>query len=124
MSLPSPSFGIPDRLSPLSSFQDQQGNTVNTMLADIWYHFLTRLQQQTAERPIQLLSPGSSPFEFEATCIGNLALTGGTGVAVQLARGGTTIAVSGSIIPMAAGDIVSVTFGGALSASYIPGART
>lgn len=122
--MPSPTFGIPDRRSPLSTFEDRQGNTITTILSDNWYRFLTRLQQQSAERPIQVLSPGASPFEYEATCIGNLCLTGGSGVVATLTRGSTSVTVAGGLIPMAAGDIVSVAFGGAPSASFIPGART
>lgn len=124
MTLPAPTFGIPDRLSPLSSFQDSRGATRNTVLSDVWFKFLTRLQQQSAERPIDVLSPGPSPFEYEATCIGNLCLAGGSGLTVTLTRGSVTVTVTGGLVPMAAGDIVSVAFSGTPNVSFIPGART
>ena len=124
MTLPSPTFGIPDRNAPLSSFQDAGGQLQTTFVADVWFKFLTRLQQQSAERPIAVLSPGSSPFEYQATCIGSLSVTGGTGVSAALTRGAVTVPVASALIPMAAWDVVRVLFSSAPVVSFIPGART
>lgn len=116
MSDATPNFGIPDRQQP---FVDKQG-----MLTEGWARFLVRLQQLTAERPIMPVSPGPSPYTFEATTIGDLLIKDGTVSLVVLTRGSVSVSCPASgFVPMAALDTVTITYSVAPSVTFVPRAR-
>jgi len=117
MSDATPSFGIPDRGQPI----DQAGKVT---LSEVWARFLVRLSQLTPERPLMPVSPGPSPYSFTATTIGDLLVRGGTVTSVVLTRGSDSLAcpVSG-FVPMAAQDIVTVTYSVAPEVTFVARAR-
>jgi hypothetical protein len=93
-------------------------------LASVWYQFLTRLAQLTAESPMTSPTVGASPLTFTATTIGHLFITGGTVSSVVLTRSGTSITCqTGHFIPMAAGDQVTITYTVAPTLTFVPSAR-
>lgn len=122
---PSPTFGVPDRTLPWGDGKDQRGNNIPVSIRDTWYRLIVRLAQLTAERPIQALSPGPSPWEFTATTIGHLYVGAGASGAV-LVRGADALALGAyeGFVPMAAGDVVELTYGGAApGVTFVPSAR-
>lgn len=68
------------------------------------------------------ITPGASPYAYTAPAIGNLVITGGTVSAVTLTHaGGSPVSVpTAGIIPVMAGDIVTVTYTVAPTMTFIP----
>lgn len=117
-------LGIPNPQLPIGSFQDKDGTSRSILLGHMWYRFLTRLAQLSAERPIAAVALGLSPFSYTADTIGHLSVIGGTVSARTLTRGNVTINLgTAQLIPMAAGDVVTITYSVAPTISFIPGAR-
>lgn len=116
-------FGMPNPAQPLSTSQDDKGNAVQSRISDVWHTFLVRLSQLSAERGIMPVSPGPSPWTYEATTIGNLSVQGGTVSSKVLTRGSVSVSMTGTLLPMAAGDTVTVTYTVAPTVNFIPGAR-
>lgn len=112
-----PSFGIPDRQQPF--VVPRTG-----MLTEGWARFLVRIQQLTPERPVMPVSPGPSPYSFTATTIGDLLVRGGNVSGITLTRGSDSVVCPTSgFIPMAALDIVTVTYSVAPTITFVPRAR-
>ena len=112
-----PTFGLPSRL--LRLVKDDAGLPHET-----WYQFFIRLAQLSAERPIEAISVGVSPFVFTARTIGHVFITGGTVSARSLGRSGVALAVPSDIfIPVAANDTVTVTYSVLPTMTFIPSAR-
>lgn len=112
-----PTFGIPDRGQPFV-------NPKTGLLTEGWARFLVRLQQLTAERPVMPVSPGASPYSFTATTIGDLLVRGGTVSGVVLTRGATSVTCPTSgFVPMAAEDVVTVTYSVVPTITFVPRAR-
>lgn len=110
-----PTFGLPSRTLGLNSGGAPQ---------DTWYQFFVRLAQLSAERPIEPISVGVSPFTYTARTIGHVYVAGGTVSAVSLERSGVALAVPTDIfIPVAANDTVTVTYSGLPDMTFIPSAR-
>lgn len=86
------------------------------------YPWLTYFQGLSAQPsgPVSLVA-GSSPFSYTASGPGTLFINGGTISGVSFKRGGATVSVSGSSIPMANQDVVTVTFTGSPAFVFIPG---
>lgn len=117
-------FGLPDRNTPIGVGRDNKGAPIPIVINDIWQRFLVRLAQLTAERPIQNLDAGNSPFEYAATTIGDLLVRDGVVGGVTLTRGDITITCPTSgFVPMAAEDVVTVTFSSKPSVLFVPRAR-
>lgn len=117
-------FGLPNPQLPVGSAPDGKGGTVQVRLSDAWYRFLARLSQLSAESAIRVVSVGASPWSFTADTIGHLNVVGGTVSLRTLTRGDILTNVTGQqLIPVAAGDIVTITYSVAPQASFIPGAR-
>ncbi len=117
-------LGLPNPQLPVGSFRGKDGALVNVMLGHMWYRLLTRLTQLNAERPIAAVAVGASPFSYTATTIGHLNIIGGTISSRTLTRGTDTTNIGASqLVPMAAGDTVTVTYSVAPTMSFIPGAR-
>ena len=117
-------LGIPNPQLPVGVAPDGKGGTVPVRLSDLWYRFLTRLSQLSAESALRDVSVGASPWSFTADTIGHLNLIGGTISQVLLTRGSNSTVVTGSrLVPVAAGDVVTTTYTVAPTASFIPGAR-
>lgn len=112
-----PTFGVP---SPILPATDPKSGK----LASVWYQFLVRLAQLTAESPMTTPTVGASPFAFTATTIGNLFITGGTVNTITLTRSGVSITCqSDQFIPMAAGDTVTLDYSVAPTMTFVPSAR-
>ena len=112
-----PTFGLP---SP----QLAAINTESGKWSDIWYRFLVRLAQLSAEQPFEPISLGASPFTYTARTIGHIFITGGTVSARSLVRSGASLAVpSDTFIPVAANDMVTVTYSVLPTMTFIPSAR-
>jgi len=111
-----PTFGQPD---PGVAFLNKEGR-----LADIWYRYLVRLGQLTAERQIAPVAVSASPFTYQATTIGDLLVRGGTVSAVTLVRGNDSVSCPTSgFVPMAANDSVIVTYSVLPTVTFVPRAR-
>lgn len=112
-----PTFGVP---SPILPAVDPQSGK----FASVWYQFLARLAQLTAESPMMATTVGASPFTFKAGTIGNMFVTGGTVSSIVLTRSGVSITCqSNQFIPMAAGDQITVTYTVAPTMTFVPSAR-
>ena len=113
-----PTFGVP---SPQLAAVD----TESGKWSDTWYRFLVRLAQLSAEQPFHTLSVGASPFTYTARSIGHIFVTGGTVSAISLVRSGDALAVpSDTFIPVAANDMVTVTYSVLPDMTFIPSARS
>lgn len=112
-----PTFGVPSPILPATDPKTGK-------LASVWYQFLARLAQLTAEQPMAPAAVGASPFTFTATTIGNLFITGGTVSSIVLARSGVALTCQkDQFIPMAAGDTVTVTYTVKPTMTFVPSAR-
>lgn len=112
-----PTFGVPSPVLP--AIDPKSGK-----FASVWYQFLARLAQLTAESPMVVPAVGASPFTFMATTIGNMFVTGGTVSSIVLTRSGVSITCQpDQFIPMAAGDTVTVTYAVAPTMTFVPSAR-
>jgi len=79
------------------------------------------LQQFTIAPPAFIdITVGTSPFEYRAEEPGNVFITGGTISGITLTRGSDTITVTGSLIPVAVADIVTVTWSVLPTMKFIP----
>ena len=116
-------LGVPNPQLPIGSVPDGKGGTLSVRLDNIWHRFLTRLSQLSAEKPIVALTVGASPWAWTADTIGHINVVGGTVSLRTLTRGITTNVTGAQLIPVAAGDIVTITYSVAPQASFIPGAR-
>ncbi|TGB34395.1 hypothetical protein [Burkholderia thailandensis] len=72
---------------------------------------------------IAAITVGASPFSYTATSAGTVVISGGTVSAVTLKRG-TPAAISvgetGGVVPVSAGDIVTVTYSAAPTMDFVP----
>lgn len=117
-------FGLPNPQLPVGEFPGKDGALVSVRLAHVWYRFLTRLSQLSAEKPIAAVSLGASPFSWTADTIGHLNVIGGTISARTITRGSVTTNVGATqLIPVTAGDVVTLTYSVAPTLAFIPGAR-
>lgn len=67
------------------------------------------------------ITPTASPFSYTAPGSGSLAINGGTVSARTLTRAGSTAPIGASLIPMANGDVATITYSVAPTLSFIPG---
>jgi hypothetical protein len=112
-----PTFGVPSQILPATDPKSGK-------LASVWYQFLVRLAQLTAESPMTAPAVGASPYTFTAVTIGNLFITGGTVSSIVLTRSGVSITCQkDQFIPMAAGDTVTTTYTVAPTMTFVPSAR-
>lgn len=112
-----PTFGLPSPTLP--AIDPKSGK-----FGSVWYQFLTRLAQLTAESPMTAPAVGASPFTFTAGTIGHMFVTGGTVSSIVLTRSGTSITCQANqFIPMAAGDTITVTYSVAPTMTFVPSAR-
>lgn len=79
-------------------------------------------QPASAAAPIQALVAAASPMSFIARDAGTLSIAGGVISVATLARGGLAVSLglSGGLIPMAAGDKVTITYLTAPTLNFIP----
>lgn len=110
-----PTFGLPSRALGLNP-----GGPAH----ETWYQWFTRISQLSAERPIDPISLGASPFTYIARTIGHIFVTDGTVSAISLVRSGVAVACPSNIfIPVAANDSVTVTYSVLPTMTFIPSAR-
>lgn len=110
------SVQFPSRDSPLV---DKNGK-----VTEQWYLFFSLLASLTATA-IEPVAVGASPFSYEASSIGFLNVAAGTVTSVVLQRGGESVSCPTSgLVPVAAGDTVTVDFSVAPSIHFIPSPRT
>lgn len=112
-----PTFGLPT--PQLSAIDAKTGKWINA-----WYQWVVRISQLSAERPIEPVTVGASPFVYTAYTIGDLWVAGGTVSAVTLTRGGVSLTVATNrFIPVAANDQVTVTYSVLPTVTFVPSAR-
>lgn len=112
-----PTFGLPSPTLPVSDAK-------TGLMASIWYQFLVRLSQLSAEQPVEPLTVTASPFVYTASTIGNVFVSGGSTSSVVLTRSGVSLTVpENTFIPVAANDTVTVTYSGAPNVTFVPSAR-
>lgn len=80
------------------------------------------LQPASSAGPIQALTVAASPLTYVARDPGSLSIQGGTVSLVTLARGAVslTLGLTGGLIPLAAGDRVTLTYLTAPVLNFIP----
>ena len=102
--------------------------SANTPIADLesgmtsapWYRFFTSLNSKPGK--MAQITVGASPFKYTVPSKGVVVISGGTVSLVQLTRATTTIpigAVSG-VVPVGAGDILTVTYSAIPAMSFLP----
>ena len=112
-----PTFGLPSFLLNLVK-ANNAGNDPT------WYQFFTRLAQLSAERPIEAISVGASPFTYTARTIGHVFVENGTVALITLERSGATVECpTRTFIPVAANDTVTVDYSGLPDMTFVPSAR-
>lgn len=72
--------------------------------------------------PIQSITVGASPYAYVAPHHGSVSIQGGTVSAVTLTRQGTavTLGLTAGLVPVATGDVVTVTYSAAPTMKFIP----
>lgn len=105
---------IPSSQQPISG----QGGYIN----QTWLRFFNNLLGVASPTPIMAVSPTGSPFSYTAPSWGSVSVSGGTVSAISLTRNTATIStgVTSGIIPVAGGDVVTVTYSGPPAVSFIP----
>lgn len=85
-----------------------------------WQRFFNALVQ--APESIAEVDVGASPFDYTASASGFLAVSGGTVSAITLTRNTSSAAtgVTAGLVPMFQGDIVTITYSGLPTVSFIP----
>lgn len=116
-------FGIPAPNLPLGTAPSRDGMLRPVAIDNMWYRFLARLSQLSAEKPIVDVTVGASPFTYTADTIGHLNIQGGTISTRTLTRGSKTINFTTSMVPVVAGDVVTITYSVVPTLSFVPGAR-
>ncbi len=78
--------------------------------------------QQFTQAPSQVidLNVASSPFSYTAVEPGFLVISNGTVSAVTLTRGSTTVTGVGTLVPVAIGDVVAITYSAAPTVQFFP----
>ncbi len=110
-----PTFGLPSRQLGLNGAGPPH---------ETWYQWFARISQLSAERPIEPIDVGPTPFVYTARTIGHVWITGGTGLIVLLDRSGFALPCKSEIfIPVAANDLVRVTYSTFPSMTFVPSAR-
>jgi hypothetical protein len=112
-----PTFGLPSPTLPMSDPKTGK-------MASIWYQWVARISQLTAERPFAVVTVGASPFTFTASTIGHIILQGGTVSSIVLERSGVQInCQENQFVPMAANDTVTLAYSVAPVMIFVPSAR-
>lgn len=99
--------------------------TEERTIAASWRRFLQQIFDGTNSRGLPLVSvtPGASPWTYDAAQIGVLYVSGGNVSLIQLIRGGTAIPTgitSGGFV-LQQGDSVVVTYSVAPTVNFSPG---
>ena len=101
---------VPSSAQPIA---DQQGRITTP-----WQRFCNAL---VAGAPhIIAVTPSGSPFAYTASMSGSLVISGGTVSARTLTRNVDTIPVASSTIPMANGDVATITYSVAPTINFVP----
>lgn len=102
---------VPNSTQPIA---DPKG-----MVTQVWLRFFGALV--AAPEPISPVAVGASPTSFTASQNGSVVVSGGTISAVSLTRAGTAIAFGTTrSIPVANGDIVTVTYSVTPTINFLP----
>lgn len=74
-------------------------------------------------QPVASITPSGSPYSYTAPFWGSVAVTGGTVSAIAISRQGTSTAtgLTVGVFPMARGDVLTVTYSGTPTMTFIPG---
>jgi hypothetical protein len=73
--------------------------------------------------PIAAITVGASPYAYTAAAAGTVVVSGGTVSAITLKRGAPaaiSVGETSGVIPVSAGDIVTVTYSAAPTMSFVP----
>ena len=78
--------------------------------------------QQFTQAPSQVidLNVTASPFSYTAVEPGILVLSGGTISTITLTRGNTTVTITGSFVPLAIQDMVTITYSVLPTVQFFP----
>lgn len=101
---------------------NQNSPLVNRATGNIIPPWNSYLQQFTQKPPpVMAIDVTASPFSYTAVEPGNVAISGGTVSAIVLTRGSVSITIVGSnFVPVAIGDIVTVTYSVLPTIRFIP----
>ena len=90
------------------------------LFATPWILYLAKFDAQPGA-PLDV-ALAASPASYTASQPGTLYLVGGTISAVTFTRSGNAVSLGPQrAVPMVNGDVVTVTYTGSVSASFIPG---
>ena len=93
-------------------------------LTKVWFDFMVFLASLTAKE-LQQITVGASPYVWEATSIGHFHVAAGAVSSVVLQRGGISLPCpAAGFVPVAAGDIVTVTYTVPPAVYFVPAPRT
>lgn len=80
------------------------------------------MQPESGAGPVQTVTPGASPYTYTARAPGSLSIQGGTVSLASFSRNGAavTLGLTSGLVPLAAGDSVTVTYAVAPTLTFIP----
>jgi len=84
-----------------------------------WILWLAQIASQPGA-PVPVV-PTGSPFTYKASGSGSLSINGGTVSARTLTRGGVSVPMGSSLIPMVNNDVATVTYSAAPTIYFVPG---
>ncbi len=107
---------LPSSAQPIGTTLDGKPVAVNR----VWQRWFNSFTSAAAASAVSSITP--SPFSFTANTSGNLLVVGGTVSAITLQRAQTILptGLTSGFIPMANGDIVTITYSVAPTLNFIP----
>lgn len=106
---------------PLPSNQQPMANVIgqSAYISVVWQRFFNSFL--AAPAPPSAITVSSSPFSYTASAAGSVVLSGGTVSGRTLKRGQVTISIDSPTVPVARGDIVTVTYSVKPTMNFLPG---
>jgi hypothetical protein len=101
----------------------EQPLTQGKNTSSVWYRFWQALYQGRPPGAESVITPGTSPFTYQASQRGFIILQGGTVSLVQFSRGGVTNYTTGQTsgcFSLSAGDSLIVTYSATPNMTFVP----
>ena len=99
-------------------------NTGVTTFDKSWSAFFQAIAAQLTAKPgaPSAMAVGASPAAFTASTAGTAVVAGGTVTDMTLTRGTavTDLGATGSLVPMSAGDVLTITYTAAPAVTFVP----
>ena len=99
-------------------------NTGVTTFDKSWSAFFQAIAAQLTAKPgaVAAATVSASPFAYTASANGTVVVSGGTVTDMTLTRGTavTDLGATGSLAPMSAGDVLTITYTAAPAVTFVP----